>query len=83
MQVSTRGGAAVARQAHNLKVGGSNPPPATKYPPEGGEGRRRRDCHERSPPLLPLGRDLYHSPPCSMKAPPRRREGPSTFAPAR
>ena len=21
----------VARQAHNLKVGGSNPPPATKY----------------------------------------------------
>ena len=26
----TRGGAAVARWAHNPKVGGSNPPPATK-----------------------------------------------------
>ena len=26
-----RGRAEVARQAHNLKVGGSNPPPATNY----------------------------------------------------
>ncbi len=28
--VVTRGGAVAARQAHNLEVGGSNPPPATR-----------------------------------------------------
>ena len=30
----TRGGAAAARWAHNPKVGGSNPPPATICPPQ-------------------------------------------------
>jgi hypothetical protein len=29
-ECSARGGAAAARWAHNPKVGGSNPPPATK-----------------------------------------------------
>ena len=27
---TSRGGAVVARKAHNLEVGGSSPPPATK-----------------------------------------------------
>ena len=33
-QSRSRDGAAVARRAHNPKVGGSNPPPATKQTPE-------------------------------------------------
>ena len=31
-----RGGAEVAREAHNLEVAGAIPAPATQYPPEGG-----------------------------------------------
>ena len=31
---AARGGAAAARWAHNPKVGGSNPPPATRCPPQ-------------------------------------------------
>jgi hypothetical protein len=29
-----RGGAEAARRAHNPKVGGSNPPPATNFKPQ-------------------------------------------------
>ena len=31
--ILSRGGAEVAREAHNLKVGGSIPPPATNFKP--------------------------------------------------
>ena len=41
-QPPSRGGAAAARWAHNPKVGGSNPPPATRY--NAGTVRCRRCC---------------------------------------
>ena len=45
----------VAREAHNLEVGGSNPPPATRGPrrPEGGLGEVIRARPPRAPALRP------------------------------
>ncbi len=45
---STRDGAAVARRAHNPKVGGSNPPPATTVP---GAARRFGGSRGVDPPV--------------------------------
>jgi hypothetical protein len=51
----------VARQAHNLKVTGSNPVPATIRKKAGLATGLFRECHRRSRPKIMLAKNLHIS----------------------